>query len=163
MECQRNRGNILPFAFVPRYKIFSRSKRAHNHHSNHMEIRSVLTSGAPTPAGHYSQAIVHNGLVYVAGQLPIDPASGEKKLGPIEEQAEQVLANIRAILQAAGSDLSRVLKMTVYISDISLWGKVNEVYTRKLGDHRPARAIVPVNELHYGFQIEIEAIAALNE
>ena len=128
-----------------------------------MEIRSVLTPGAPTPAGHYSQAIVHNGLVYVAGQLPIDPATGEKKLGPIEEQAGQVLANIRAILQAAGSDLNRVLKMTVYISDISLWSKVNEVYTRMLGDHRPARAIVPVNELHYGFQIEIEAIAALNE
>ena len=127
-----------------------------------MEIKSVLTPDAPQPAGHYSQAIVHQGLVYVAGQLPIDPATGEKKLGPIEEQAEQTLANIRAILQAAGSDLDRVLKMTVYISDISLWGEVNGVYARMLGDHRPARAIVPVKDLHYGFQIEIEAIAALN-
>jgi 2-iminobutanoate/2-iminopropanoate deaminase len=126
------------------------------------DIQSILTPNAPAPAGHYSQAIVHNGLVYVAGQLPIDPATGEKKLGPIEEQAERVLANIRAILQAAGSDLDRVLKMTVYISDISLWSRVNEVYTRMLGDHRPARAVVPVKELHYGFQIEIEAIAALN-
>jgi 2-iminobutanoate/2-iminopropanoate deaminase len=128
-----------------------------------MEIKSVLTPNAPRPAGHYSQAIVHQGLVYVAGQLPIDPATGEKKLGPIEIQAEQVLANISAILHAAGSGLDRVLKMTIYISDINLWGKVNEVYARMLGDHRPARAVVPVNELHYGFQIEIEAIAALND
>jgi 2-iminobutanoate/2-iminopropanoate deaminase len=127
-----------------------------------MEIKSVLTPNAPAPAGHYSQAIVHHGLVYVAGQLPIDPATGEKKVGPIEEQTEQTLNNIRAILQAAGSDLDRVLKMTVYISDISLWGKVNEVYARVMGDHRPARAVVPVKDLHYGFQIEIEAIAALN-
>ncbi len=126
-----------------------------------MEIKTVLTPNAPKPGGHYSQAVIHNGLVYIAGQLPIDPATGEKKLGPIEEQAEQVLANISAILQAAGSDMSRLLKMTVYISDIELWGKVNEVYARSLGDHRPARAIVPVNELHYGFKIEIEAIAAI--
>ena len=129
---------------------------------NPPEIKPVLTTGAPAPGGHYSQAVVHRGLVYVAGQLPVDPATGEKKLGPIEEQTEQVLANIRAILQAAGSDLDRVLKMTVYISDIGLWGKVNEVYARMLGDHRPARAVVPVKDLHYGFQIEIEAIAALN-
>src|SRR5215471_4207190 len=128
-----------------------------------MGIESVLTPNAPAPGGHYSQAIVHNGLVYVAGQLPIDPKTGERKLGSIEEQAEQTLENIRAILQAAGSDMNRVLKMTVYISDIGLWGKVNQVYARILGDHRPARAIVPVKELHYGFQIEIDAIAALSE
>ncbi len=128
-----------------------------------MEIKSVLPPNAPTPAGHYSQAIIHHGLVYVAGQLPIDPATGEKKLGSIEEQTEQTLSNIRAILQAAGSDLDRVLKMTIYISDITLWGKVNEVYARVMGGHRPARAVVPVKDLHYGFQIEIEAIAALND
>src|SRR5262249_52131012 len=125
------------------------------------EIKSILTPNAPTPAGHYSQAIVHNGLIYISGQLPINPQTGEKKAGPIEEQTEQVLDNIRAILEAAGSDLSRVLKMTVYISDVSLWGKVNEVYARMMGAHRPARAIVPVKDLHYGFQIEIEAIAAV--
>lgn len=128
-----------------------------------MEIKPVLTPDAPQPGGHYSQAIVHNGLIYVAGQLPIDPATGEKKLGSIEEQAEQTLNNVRAILWAAGSDLDRVLKMTVYISDISLWGKVNEVYARVMGEHRPARAVVPVKDLHYGFQIEIEAIAAVRE
>jgi len=125
-----------------------------------MEIKPVLTANAPAPAGHYSQAVVHNGLIYISGQLAINPQTGEKILGPIEEQTEQVLVNIGAILRAAGSDLSRVLKMTIYISDMSLWGRVNEVYARVMGEARPARAIVPVKELHYGFLIEIEAIAA---
>ncbi len=125
-----------------------------------MIIKPITTSNAPIPGGHYSQAIVHNGLVYVAGQLPIEPKTGRREIGPIEQQAELVLNNIREILLAAGSDLSHVLKMTVYISDISLWGRVNETYARILGDHKPARAIVPVNELHHGFQIEIDAIAA---
>lgn len=128
-----------------------------------MKIEAVLTPNAPAPGGHYSQAVVHNGLVYVAGQLPIKPGSTEKTVGPIEEQAEQCLLNLREILRAAGSEMNRLLKVTIYISDIGLWGKVNEVYTRMLGEHRPARAIVPCKELHYGFQIEIEAIAALNE
>jgi 2-iminobutanoate/2-iminopropanoate deaminase len=127
-----------------------------------MEIKPVLTSKAPAPAGHYSQAVVFNGLVFVAGQLAIDPHTGERLTGPIEEQTEQCLKNIGEILRAAGSDLSRVLKMTVYISDIELWGAVNAVYARMMGDHRPARAVVPVKELHYGFKIEIEAIAATN-
>ncbi len=125
-----------------------------------MEIRTVYTQDAPTPAGHYSQAVVYNGLVYVAGQLAIDPRTGEKRLGSIEEQTEQVLRNVGEILKAADSDLSRVLKMTVYISDISLWGAVNEVYARVLGDHRPARAVIPTRELHHGFLIEVDAIAA---
>jgi 2-iminobutanoate/2-iminopropanoate deaminase len=125
-----------------------------------MKITSVQTPSAPSPAGHYSQAIIHNGLVYVSGQLAIDPETGERKLGSIEEQTEQALSNVKAILEAAGSDLGRVLKMTVYIADINLWRAVNEVYARMMGDHRPARAIVPTKELHYGFLIEIEAIAA---
>jgi 2-iminobutanoate/2-iminopropanoate deaminase len=127
-----------------------------------MEIKPILTENAPRPGGHYSQAVVHNGLVYVAGQLAIKP-SGERVLGSIEEQTEQALANVAAILQAAGSDLNRVLKMTIYVSDMETWGAVNEVYARVMGDHRPARAIVPVKELHYGFKIEIEVMAALNE
>ncbi|MBI3830321.1 MAG: RidA family protein [Planctomycetes bacterium] len=124
-------------------------------------MEPISTPNAPKAAGHYSQAIVHNGLVYVAGQLPIDPQSGEKKLGPIEEQTEQTLKNIAAILRAAGSDLSRVLKVTVYVSDIEHWSKVNEVYAKMFGEHRPARAVVPTRDLHYGFKIEIECIAAL--
>lgn len=123
----------------------------------------IQTLNAPTPAGHYSQAIVYNGVVYVAGQLAIDPRTGERKLGSIEEQTEQVLRNVSAILNAAGSDLSRVLKMTVYVSDISLWSAVNTVYARVMGEHRPARAVIPTRELHHGFLIEIDAVAATND
>ena len=125
-----------------------------------MKIKTVNTSNAPAPGGHYSQAVVCNGLVFVSGQLSIDPQTGEKKLGSIEQQTEQVLKNVSEILKAANSDLSQVLKMTVYISDIDFWVPVNEVYGRVLGDHRPARAVIPTGKLHYGFLIEIDAIAA---
>jgi len=125
-----------------------------------MEIKSVSTPNAPAPGGHYSQAVVCNGLVFVSGQLSIDPQTGEKKLGSIEQQTEQVLQNVGEILNAANSHLSQVLKMTVYISDINLWGAVNEVYARVMGEHRPARAVIPTRDLHYGFLIEIDAIAA---
>jgi 2-iminobutanoate/2-iminopropanoate deaminase len=125
-----------------------------------MEIKTINTENAPSPGGHYSQAVVYNRLVFVSGQLSIDPRTGEKKLGSIEEQTEQVLKNVAEILKGADSDLSRLLKVTIYISDISLWGAVNTVYARMMGEHRPARAVIPTRELHYGFLIEIEAIAA---
>ncbi len=124
------------------------------------DIQRIQTDGAPTPAGHYSQATVHNGVVYVAGQLAIDPATGERKLGSIEEQTERTLRNVEAILHAAGSDFAHVLRMTIYVSDISLWGAVNETYARVLGPHRPARAVVPTKDLHHGFLVEIDCIAA---
>ncbi len=126
-------------------------------------MEQILTPNAPRPAGHYAQAIVHRGLVYVSGQLPVDPATGAKRTGSIEEQTLQALENVKAILEAAGSDLGRVLKTTVYISDIQLWERVNAVYESFFGAHKPARAVVPTRELHYGFKIEIEAIAALKD
>jgi 2-iminobutanoate/2-iminopropanoate deaminase len=128
-----------------------------------MEIKRISTANAPKPAGHYSQATVYNGLVFVAGQLSIDPETGEYKLGNIEEQTELALNNVLAILQAAGSDWSRVLRMTVYIPDINLWDAVNKVYARALGEHRPARAVIPTGALHHGFLIEIDAIAATDQ
>ena len=124
-----------------------------------MDIKRVNTDNAPKPAGHYSQATVHNGLVFVAGQLSIDPATGAQKPGSIEEQTEQALNNVLAVLEAAGSDWSRVLKMTVYVADINLWDAVNKVYGQVLGEHRPARAVIPTGPLHHGFLIEIDAIA----
>jgi 2-iminobutanoate/2-iminopropanoate deaminase len=124
-------------------------------------MRTVETLSAPTPAGHYSQAIINNGLVFVAGQLPIDPDKRETTIGTIEEQAERTLQNLAAILEAAGSDLQHVLQLTVYVSDLENWGVVNSVCARMFGAHRPARAVVPVKELHYGYGIEIQAIAAL--
>src|SRR5262245_59049646 len=126
-----------------------------------MEIKRITTPNAPRPAGHYSQAVVHNGLVFVSGQLSIDPQTGEKRLGSIEEQTEQALTNVHEILKAAGSDWDRVLKMTVFVADINLWEAVNSVYIRILGEHRPARAVIPTGPLHFGFLIEIEAVAAV--
>jgi 2-iminobutanoate/2-iminopropanoate deaminase len=122
----------------------------------------ISTQNAPRPSGHYSQAIVHGDTVYVSGQLPIDPRTGEKRLCSIEEQTEQALKNLSEILKAAGSDISQVIKTTVYVSDIELWDRVNAVYSRFFGEHRPARAVVPTRDLHFGFQIEIEAVAAVN-
>jgi 2-iminobutanoate/2-iminopropanoate deaminase len=128
-----------------------------------MEIKRINTPNAPKPAGHYSQATVCNGLVFVAGQLSIDPATGAHKTGAIEEQTELALSNVLAILEAAGSDWSRVLKMTVYVADINLWDAVNKVYSRMLGEHRPARAIIPTGALHHGFLIEVDAVAATDQ
>jgi len=128
-----------------------------------MEIRQILTPDAPAPGGHYSQAVVYNGTVHVSGQLPIDPQTGEKQVGSIEAQTEQVLKNISEILRAANSDLSRLLQVTIYIADISLWGPVNAVYMKMLGEARPSRAVVPVKELHYGFRTEIAAVAATDD
>lgn len=124
-------------------------------------MQVVLTEAAPLPAGHYSQGIVHNGVVYVAGQLPIAPGSSDRTVGSMEQQTEQTLRNVEAVLKAAGSGLDKVLQMTIYVSDISLWGDVNATYARIMGNHKPARAVVPVKDLHYGYQIEIQAIAAL--
>jgi len=117
----------------------------------------------PEPKGHYSPAVVHNGLIFVSGQLPMNHTTGKVETGSIEAQTELALRNVEAVLQAANSDLSHVLQMTIYISDIELWGKVNVVYARILGEHKPARAIVPVKDLHFGTKIEIQAIAAVKE
>ena len=124
-------------------------------------MQAISTDSAPKPAGHYAQAVVHGGTVYVSGQLPIDPASDDRTVGSIEDQTRQVLANLEAILVSSGSSKDRVLKVTVYISDIGLWGKFNEVYASFFGDHRPARAVVPTRELHFGYQVEVEAVAAV--
>lgn len=124
-------------------------------------MKSIYTANAAQPLGHYSQAIAHGNTLYVSGQLPIDPQNPDKPAGTIEEQTTLALRNLEAILKAGGSDLSKVLKVTIFISDISLWAKVNEVYGKVFGSHKPARSAVPTKDLPRGFQIEIEAIAAL--
>ena len=124
-------------------------------------MNSVSTDGAPAARGHYSQAVVHGGLVYVAGQLPVVPGDPERRIADFGEQAAQVIDNVIAILEAAGSGADRILKATVYIADASHWTAFNAVYARKLGDHRPARTVVPVAQLHYGYLVEMDAIAAL--
>jgi 2-iminobutanoate/2-iminopropanoate deaminase len=113
------------------------------------------------PGGHYSHAIVHDGTVYVSGQLGRGPGMTDSEAGDIVVQTRRCLGNIEAILRAAGSDVQQLLKVTIYVSDISMWPAVNAVYAQLLGSHRPARAVVPTRELHFGALLEIEAVAAV--
>lgn len=124
-------------------------------------MKTVHTSRAPAPAGHYSQAVIHNGIVYVAGLLPWDPADPDAELGDSESQARQVLRNLEAVLDAAGSRLDLLLQATIFVSRLEDWGEVNQVFAEALGDHRPARAVVPVLPLKRGAALELTATAAV--
>ncbi|NLJ45113.1 MAG: RidA family protein, partial [Treponema sp.] len=99
-------------------------------------------------------------VVYVAGLLPVEAGTNRRMFGEIEEEAAQVFRNLDAILAAAGSSRDRVLRCTVYISDLELWGRFNAAYAAYFGEHKPARTVVPVPGLHYGFKVELDAIAA---
>lgn len=124
-------------------------------------MRPVATDGAPKAIGPYSQGIVLNGLVYTAGQTPLDPATGEMVTGGIPEQTARALANVRAILEAAGSGLGQVVKTTVFLTDMADFAEMNAVYADAFGAHRPARSTVAVKALPRGARVEIEAIAAV--
>jgi 2-iminobutanoate/2-iminopropanoate deaminase len=124
-------------------------------------VKVVETKNAPKPAGHYSQGVVQGGFVFVAGQLPWDPERPGVFPPSIEEQTERALRNVEAILVAAGSGLDRLVSVTIYVSDLSLWGRVNAKYAEILGPHKPARAVVPTAPLHHGALLEISAIAAV--
>ena len=124
-------------------------------------MHAIATPNAPGAGGHYSQAIVHGGLVYVAGQLPIVPGDPARRLEGFEAQARQVLANVMAIVEAAGSSRELILRATVYVSDIAHWPDFNRIYAEVLGGHRPARTVVPVPVLHHGYLVEMDAIAAV--
>jgi len=124
-------------------------------------VKLISTLGAPTARGHYSQAVIHAGVVYVAGQLPIVPGEPDRKLASFEEQAARVIDNVAAILEESGSGLDLILKATVYIADVAHWPAFNAVYAERLKGHKPARTVVPVASLHYGYLVEMDAIAAL--
>lgn len=111
------------------------------------------------PGGHYSHAVLANGFVFVAGQLPIACDGSKLVDAPFEQQAQQVLDNIAAALAGAGSAIDRLVQVRVYVADIRLWPAFNTIYASWIGSARPARAVVPVPELYYGFKIEIEAVA----
>lgn len=123
-------------------------------------IEPVQPAGLPRPAGHYSPAIAHNGLLYVSGQLPIEPGVPPDPDMPLEAQVRLVLANLERVLKAGRSELRCLLSVTIYVTDATAWSTVNAVYASVLGEHRPARAIVPVPHLHYGLAIEVQAVAA---
>jgi 2-iminobutanoate/2-iminopropanoate deaminase len=126
-------------------------------------MQRIVIDGVPEPKGHYSPGIEHGGLIFVSGQLPMTLDTREPFTGDIGEQTELALRNVEAVLKAGGSDLGHVLQMTIYVSDMSLWDAVNKAYKKVMGEHRPARAIVPVKDLHFGVKIEIQAIAAVGE
>ena len=123
-----------------------------------MKVR-VQTENAPAAIGPYSQAIKANGFVFVSGQIPIDPKTGEFVQGGIREQTEQVLKNLSAILEAGGSSLARVVKTTVFLADMQDFAAMNEVYSGFFGETPPARATVAAAGLPRNTRVEIEAVA----
>jgi len=126
-------------------------------------MRSVATGGAPAAIGPYSQAIVAGGLVFTAGQVALDPATGELVSGGIAEQTARAMQNLRAILEASGSGLDRVVKTTVFLAEMADFAAMNEVYGKAFGAHRPARSTVAVAALPRGARVEIEAVAVARE
>ncbi|MGC6492358.1 MAG: RidA family protein [Myxococcota bacterium] len=121
----------------------------------------VATDAAPSAIGPYSQAVIHNGLVYCSGQIAIDPANGTLLEGDVAEQTDLVLRNLRAVLRAAGTDLDRVIKTTVFLKSMDDFAAMNEVYAKHFGAWRPARAAVEVARLPRDVDVEIDAIAAV--
>ncbi len=121
----------------------------------------VNTDQAPAPAGHYVQAKIAGQHVYISGQLPSRPDGAPLDNDAFETQAEQAIDNMLAILKAAGGTPADLVRVTAYIVGVGNWPLFNQVYARKLGDAKPARSVVPVPELHYGYLVEIDAIALL--
>jgi 2-iminobutanoate/2-iminopropanoate deaminase len=126
-----------------------------------MPMDFVSTAGAPKAIGPYSQAISINGFVFTAGQVALDPSTGELVAGGIVEQTTRALENLRAILTAAGTGLPQVVKTTVFLVDMADFTAMNEVYGRAFGSHRPARSTVAVAALPRGARVEIEVIATV--
>jgi 2-iminobutanoate/2-iminopropanoate deaminase len=124
-----------------------------------MDKKIIATKDAPQAIGPYSQAVVFGNFIFISGQIPIIPKNGELILGGIEEQTEQVLKNLEAILKSSNSSLINVLKTTVFITDLNDFGKMNKVYEKFFKDNPPARSTVEVSRLPKEVLVEIEAIA----
>jgi 2-iminobutanoate/2-iminopropanoate deaminase len=124
-------------------------------------LRAVHTDRAPAAIGPYSQAVAANGFLFTAGQIPLDPATGQVIAGDVTAQTERVLANLAAVLEAAGTSWSAVVRTTVFLHDMNDFPAVNQVYARVLGSARPARSTIQVAALPRGVLVEIDAIAAL--
>lgn len=126
------------------------------------QIRCVNPAESAPPGGHYSHAVSAGGFVYVSGQLPVLPDGTHAPEADFAAQAAQALANLFAALAAAGTSRQAIVKVTVYVTDIADWPVFNALYAQAMGDHRPARTVVPVPVLHYGYRIEIDAVALAN-
>jgi len=126
-----------------------------------MPIQFVASDNAPRAIGPYSQATIANGFVYTAGQIALNPQTMEVVHGGIKEQTERVLENLKTVLQAAGSDLSKVVKTTVFLVDMADFTAMNEVYASAFGSHKPARSTVAVSALPRGVRVEIDVVATV--
>lgn len=122
-------------------------------------LRSVETAAAPAAIGPYSQAIIAGGFLFTAGQIPLDPATGELVVGDVEPQTHQVLANLAAVLKEAGAGWKDVVKTTVFLTDLADFPRFNDIYAATLGDARPARSTVQVSALPRGVSVEVELVA----
>ena len=122
-------------------------------------VRTANPATMAAPGGHYSHAVAGGGLVFVSGQLPIAPDGTKLNEAPFAEQARQVLDNVALALAGAGSTIDKLVQVRVYVTDIASWPEFNTLYAQWAGAARPARAVVPVPHLHYGFKIEVEAVA----
>lgn len=120
----------------------------------------ITSQSLPAPGGHYSHGVAAQGLLFVSGQLPFDPASGTFPDG-IQAQFTQAMRNVEAVLHAANTSLARLVSVHIYISDVQHWPTVNTLYAELMAEHRPARAIIPCGELHHGALVEITAVAEL--
>jgi 2-iminobutanoate/2-iminopropanoate deaminase len=128
-----------------------------------MAIELIETDDAALPLGHYSQAIVHNGTIYLSGILPVAITGAPFAARTFIEQVDLVLAHADAILWKAGASPADIVKVSVYVTDIANWPIFDARYASFVGTHRPARAVIPVPALHHGFDIELDLIAALGE
>ncbi len=126
-----------------------------------MVKRTIYTSKAPKPVGPYSQGVVAGGWLFVSGQIPLDPETGEMVEGGFKEKARRVLENLKAVVEAAGGSLEDVVKVTVYLADISRFSEFNEVYQEYFQDNKPARVVIQAAALPKGAEVEIEAVAYL--
>jgi len=130
---------------------------------NEEQEKDMKFVGQARPGAHYSPGVVHNGLLYVSGQLSIDPATGKVPAGGAAAETRQALLNLEAVLTAAGAKKTDVIQCRVYTPDVDLWDEINAVYAGFFGDHKPARCVVPSTRLHFGCLVEIEAVAAVKE
>ena len=126
-------------------------------------MQLIATKHAPGAIGPYSQAVVANGFIYSAGQIALDPATGQVVEGGIQEQTARVMANLKAVLEASGSSFAKVVKTTVFLVDMADFTEMNEIYGKAFGDHKPARSTVAVSGLPRGVRVEIEVVAVSSE
>ena len=124
-------------------------------------ISRIATADAPAAIGPYAQAVSAGGFLFTSGQIPLDPLTGQMTAGSFGAKAERVLRNLEAVLAAGGCTFADVVKTTIFVTDLSKYGELNDLYAAKMGDHRPARSVVQVAALPRGAEIEIEMVAKL--